>query len=78
MPACLFGQTLALVWEQVLSHHVVVMMKTEVAEAEEETHVGVWSTRYMTFEAIDHRPNFNVQASEWVTVKLTTVHVLSE
>lgn len=43
-------------------------MKTEVAEAEEETHVGVWSIRYMTFEAIEHRQKFTVQALELVTV----------
>lgn len=62
---------MALFWEQVLSHHVV-MMKTEMAEAEEETHVDVWSVRYMAFEAIEHRQKVAVQASEWARVEFTT------
>lgn len=71
MPAWLFGQTMALFWEQVLYHHVE-KMQTEMAEADETNHVGVWSARYMTFEAIEHRQKVAVQESEWDTVEFTT------
>lgn len=71
MPACLFGQTMALIWEQVLSHCVEIM-KTEMATAQEENHVGVWSLRYIAFEAIDCSQTVTAQASEWVTVEFTT------
>lgn len=43
-----------------------------MSEAEEENHVGVWSVRYMTFEATERRQKVTVQVSEWVTVEFTT------